>query len=278
MKEAFWRDGFIIVRNFLPNEEITKLRESLEDPNSQVLKHSYEQDDGSGKKTKMCLWNHPGKDLTGMINRCEKVVDTCEALFDGEVYHYHSKLTMKDAFTGGAFQWHQDYGYWYRNGLLYPDMVSIQFAIDKMDMGNGCLQVLKGSHKLGRIDHGKVGQQAGADMERVKQAEKVLERVPVELNEGDGLVFHCNLLHRSNQNTSPRRRWSFITCYNRNYNNPVYEHHHANYTPIEKVPDSAIMDCTNLNDVKGKWFVNPNHYNPSYLPEKVDDGRVFGKE
>ena len=28
----------------------------------------------------------------------------------GEVYHYHTKLMMKEAFTGGRFIWHQDYG------------------------------------------------------------------------------------------------------------------------------------------------------------------------
>ena len=67
------------------------------------------------------------------------------------------------------------------------------------------------------------------------KVEKVLERVPVELKAGDGLFFHCNLLHRSNQNKSPRRRWSLISCYNMASNNPVYKHHHAQYTPIDKV-------------------------------------------
>jgi len=277
-KHSFWKDGFVIVRNLLTPNEIRKLRESLEDPNSEVLKNSYEVDDGDGKKTRMCLWNHPGKDLTGVVTRSRKIVNTCESLLDGEVYHYHSKLTMKEAFTGGAFQWHQDYGYWYNNGLLFPDMVSVQMAIDDMDMGNGCLQVLKGSHKLGRIDHGRVGEQAGAEMERVEQVEKVLERVPVELKAGDGLFFHCNLLHRSNQNKSSRRRWSLISCYNMASNNPVYKHHHAQYTPIDKVPDSEIMKCDELRDMSGKWFVNPTNYKPEHMPQDQSDGRTYGTE
>ena len=28
----------------------------------------------------------------------------------GEIYHYHTKLVMKEARTGGSFVWHQDYG------------------------------------------------------------------------------------------------------------------------------------------------------------------------
>lgn len=31
-------------------------------------------------------------------------------LLGGEVYHYHTKLMMKEAHTGGSFVWHQDYG------------------------------------------------------------------------------------------------------------------------------------------------------------------------
>ena len=61
------------------------------------------------------------------------------------------------------------YRYWYLNGVLFPDIISVQIAIDKMDAENGALQVLRGSHRMGRIEHGRVGQQAGADIERVKE-------------------------------------------------------------------------------------------------------------
>ena len=36
-----------------------------------------------------------------------------------------------------------DYGYWYKNGCLYPLMVSAMIAIDRATKENGCLQVLK---------------------------------------------------------------------------------------------------------------------------------------
>ena len=32
-------------------------------------------------------------------------------LLEGEVYHYHAKVILKEARTGGAHVWHQDYGY-----------------------------------------------------------------------------------------------------------------------------------------------------------------------
>ena len=77
-----------------------------------------------------------------MVSRSEKVVNTFEELLGcGELYHYHSKLMMKEARTGGQHVWHQDYGYWYENGCLYPDMGSVFIALDPCTTENGCLQV-----------------------------------------------------------------------------------------------------------------------------------------
>ena len=96
-----------------------------------------------------------------MFARSHKLVDKVEALLEGEVYHYHSKMVLKDARTGGAWAWHQDYGYWYQNGLLFPDLVSVMIAVDKATKENGCLQVIRGSHRMGRINHILSGDQAG---------------------------------------------------------------------------------------------------------------------
>ena len=34
--------------------------------------------DGMGRASRLLLWNHPGNDVTGMVGRCEKMVNTCE--------------------------------------------------------------------------------------------------------------------------------------------------------------------------------------------------------
>ena len=93
----------------MTSQELSKLRESLENEDG-VVKYSYTRNDGHGRSSRMALWNHPGEDSTGMVGRCEKVAGTMEKLLGGEVYHYHTKLMMKEAHTGGSFVWHQDYG------------------------------------------------------------------------------------------------------------------------------------------------------------------------
>ena len=70
-------------------------------------------------------------------------------LFGEEVFLYSSKLIQKEPRTGGAFQWHQDYGYWYMSGNMTPDMCTVFIAMDPCDMGNGCLEVFNDSAGFG---------------------------------------------------------------------------------------------------------------------------------
>ncbi len=141
---------------------------------------------------------------------------------------------------GGAWEWHQDYGYWYSNDCLFPYMASCLIAIDRTIPENGCLQVIKGSHHMGRIDHHKVGEQTGADRERVQEALKALELVQCEMEPGSALFFHCNLLHRSDANRSPNPRWSLICSYNAARNPCREKLNHPGYHFLEKWPDSQI--------------------------------------
>ncbi len=51
------------------------------------------------------------------------------------IYLYSHKMTMKQPNEGGAWEWHQDFGYWYNYGCLAPEMMSIYVALDKVDQG-----------------------------------------------------------------------------------------------------------------------------------------------
>jgi ectoine hydroxylase-related dioxygenase (phytanoyl-CoA dioxygenase family) len=235
----FHVDGYLFVEEFLDAEEARLLQEACR-ADDLLQQHAMDVKDSSGRRTNLSLWNHPGNDIYGMIARSERMVNSVEQLLGDEVYHYHSKLSAKQPKVGGAWEWHQDYGYWYRNGCLFPDMLSVFIAVDPCTKENGCMQVLRGSHNMGRIDHLFVGEQTGADLERVEQAKKRMELVFCEMAPGTALFFHSNLLHTSEANLSDHPRWGLICCYNTKHNDPYKDHHHPRYTPLEKVPDSAI--------------------------------------
>ncbi len=259
---AYERDGYILVRSLFDPEEIALLRSAIEtDP--QLHASLYDRHDASGKSTRMATWNHPGDSVYGLAARSHRVVDTMEDMLGGEVYHYHSKLTAKEPLEGGAWEWHQDYGYWYHNGCVFPYMASMMLALDKTTRENGCLQVIRGSHHAGRVDHGVLpGEQVGADPRRVEEMLKTMELVYCEMEPGDGLFFHANVMHRSDQNRSPNRRWTVLFCYNAACNNPYLAHHHPQYTPLHKVDDEAIKRAgvrysENSPDYFRKNFANP---------------------
>jgi ectoine hydroxylase-related dioxygenase (phytanoyl-CoA dioxygenase family) len=237
--EEYKADGYVVAKKMFDDEEIGLLKRAAKQ-DRELDQHSYGRADGEGGTVRLSLWNHPGDSLYGMFARCHSLVDSAEGILGGEVYHYHSKMIMKDARVGGAWAWHQDYGYWYQNGVLFPHLTSAFIAVDHATKENGCMQVIQRSHELGRIDHTLTGDQAGADLDRVKHVLDYLPLVYVEMDPGDVLFFHSNLLHRSDQNTSENPRWSMICCYNAASNNPYKESHHPRYTPLRKVPDSAI--------------------------------------
>ena len=237
----FQDNGYLIVPKLFDVEE-AKILHVAAKADKAFSEHAYDLEDGEGGKAQLVLWNKAGEDLWGAIARSERIVDAMEALLGDEVYHYHSKMSIKRPRTGGAWSWHQDYGYWYQNGCLFPDMASAFIAIDPNTKANGCLQVLRGSHKMGRIEHGRFGDQTGADPDRVDAAKKNMEIIYVEIEPGDTLFFHSNTLHRSDQNTSEHPRWSLLCCYNTKHNNPYKESHHPFYEPIEKMPNNAIKE------------------------------------
>jgi ectoine hydroxylase-related dioxygenase (phytanoyl-CoA dioxygenase family) len=237
----YQRDGYLIVENLFDDEEIGLLRE-IARADHELAGQASGRRDGEGGVVRLAVRNDLEDGIYAAFVRCRRIVDSMERLLGGEVYHYHHKMILKEPRVGGAWEWHQDYGYWYNNGCLFPDLASCMIAVDRATTANGCLQVLRGSHRMGRVDHGPIGDQTGADPERVAAALERLERVDCELEPGSAIFFHCNLLHRSDRNRSEEPRWALICCYNAARNDPYKDSKHPRYEPLEKWSDDRIRE------------------------------------
>ena len=238
---AYHRDGYVIARGFFSPEEAELMYKTAINDDD-LAEHSYDLNDKSGKKTKLALWYTPGDDIYGKTVRCERMVKSVEKILGGTAGHYHTKLMQKEPKVGGAWEWHQDYGYWYKSGFLFPEMLSVMVALTEANKANGCLQVLKGSHKLGRVEHGFEGDQVGVKQHLIDAIfDYGLELVYVELKPGDTLFFHCNTLHTSSANTSDNARWSMISAYNLTSNKPYLETPKSCIKKIDEVADEEIL-------------------------------------
>lgn len=255
-RSQFQQDGFLILRNLFDAEETEYLLRAYEEDEA-IQRRALHLSDGAGGHTEIALWNEAGEDVFGAVARCARMVDTAAALIGDEVYHYHSKINVKRPGGGGVWRWHQDYGYWYNNDCLYPDMLTAAVPLTPMNSANGCLQIIPGSNRLGRLEHMRIGEQTGADPDRV---EAILERtsspMAFEAEPGDVMFFHCNTLHTSDPNNSQVPRNLLLIAYNTRHNDPVRDHHHPRYSPIHKLPDSAIKERGELRDGEAREFMS----------------------
>ena len=162
--QLYHQQGYLVVKNFCSIAEIDKLYNTALEDNA-MKNNAMDLNDQTGKKTKLSLWFTPGNDVFGYLTRSEKVVHSLQQLLGSrsKICHFHSKLMQ--------------------NQFMFPDeLISVMIALTPANRENGCLQVIKNSHKMGRVNHGFTGEQVGADMEMVNNALKTMDLVYAELD------------------------------------------------------------------------------------------------
>jgi len=178
MFDGFKSEGYLLVKGLLEGEEVELMRECLE-KSQEREEHTYGRTGGSGgdadKGFDMSLWWRPGDDTVGLVTRCGRIAGTAESLLGGlPIYHLSSKYLNKPAKEGGPFPWHQDYGYFYHNAVLFPHNLSVFMPLDPCFKENGCLQIIPRSQLLGRLDHSQQGELATVNKERMEHIQKLL--------------------------------------------------------------------------------------------------------
>jgi ectoine hydroxylase-related dioxygenase (phytanoyl-CoA dioxygenase family) len=245
----FQRDGYVILRGAFEADEIAVLREAIEANDRMMEKFRDVQAKYlSGKYPSfetLTVWNDTsGDDIFAKFTRSAKIFDLLERIFEDDVYVYHNKVALKYPMMPG-FKYHQDYFYWYGMGCLYPDLATCYIAVDPATRSNGCLKLVRGSHRLGRIDHVLFDGVSDSSVEPERLA-AVLERMPedyIEMEPGDAVIFHCNILHGSDENRSNMSRLALLGCYNTKHNDPIVRSHdHPNYLPQTKVYDRVVPE------------------------------------
>jgi ectoine hydroxylase len=224
----FWRDGFVLIQDFFSPEEVNRLRANSESGGLTPPPGKIFTSNASAPQIK-----RPGRNRTDESDTTDpscKLRGIVEVLLGDDVCHVQSKvLDDTEAKVGGSWPWHQDYWYAYQCGFLFPDMATGLIALYRTTAENGALQVVRGSHKMGRLDHvlldangGRRQSTAksgvgpvwiGADPSRVELATSRLQIVDCVMNPGDVLVFHANCLHRSGDCSKHSGRALLCSCY-----------------------------------------------------------------
>lgn len=239
---VYERDGFVVLPGFFSDAEIAPLRDACRaDPSIGGRLRALA--DSSGNPQETINWTRFSEDYLGMIPRIARLVEGAQALLGMPCYHWHSKLSMKAPHSIGRWDWHQDYPYWYDEGCLRPDLLTCMIAVDRVTAANGAVTVIKGSHRLGRINHVRIGDASGCDPQRLALIQQQMPMLPVELESGDACFFSANILHASGGNSTDTPRTILHCSYNAIDNSPFLPNQERHlYKPFEMLPDSVLLE------------------------------------
>lgn len=151
-----------------------------------------------------------------------KVLDTVKSILGNNIYMHQNHFNYKKAKVGGEYAWHSDYTFWCADdGMLKPDAISCLFLVDDMQIDNGPLEVLSGSHveyitkqpsETYQIKHDNKETNGMITQDMVSKTQ--YKRHTVLGKAGDVFCMHSNLWHTSSANTSDKDRCIFFVCYN----------------------------------------------------------------
>jgi hypothetical protein len=211
---SFHQDGYLIVKSAFDQAAIDRLMKFAKvDPQlAAEVKENQNYDDGAGGiGTRLVNRSGLSDDIYSAYGRSSRIVGRAEQLFGERLRHFYHLNMQKEPNTGG-WQYHQDYGYHYRE-FLYPRFVSVMLALNSATKENGCLRVVPGSNLLGRLEHQQSGSQLITDPKRLAFVLEEMDEAYCELDPGDAMFFDGNILHASGPNVSDTPRWSMIYAY-----------------------------------------------------------------
>jgi ectoine hydroxylase-related dioxygenase (phytanoyl-CoA dioxygenase family) len=129
-------------------------------------------------------------------------MEVCTRLLGPNVRLHGSKLNMKDPKYGSPVEWHQDWAFYPHTN---DDLLAIGVMLDDVELENGPLMVLPGTHKGPVYNHHADGRFCGA-IDPISVKLPYDKAVAVTGKAGSASFHHVRLVHGSAQNTSSKPR------------------------------------------------------------------------
>lgn len=244
---AYRRDGYIVVPDVLDSNELAGLQaviDGLIAGAARVEAHDdiYDLEPSHTRaqpRVRRIKAPHKIDPRFMDLVRHPKVLAILSRLIGPDLRLYGSKLNMKAPRYGSPVEWHQDWAFYPHTN---DDILAIGVMLDDMELSNGPLLVVPGSHTGPTYDHHADGVFCGAIDPTTIEAE-IDRAVPLTGRAGSMSFHHVRLLHGSALNTSNRRRQLLL-----------YEVAAADAWPLRGVTDVAAFDS---QMIAGRTNVTP---------------------
>jgi phytanoyl-CoA hydroxylase len=144
------------------------------------------------------------------------------------VQTHHNCVMTKHPQFGSLTGWHQDIRYW---SFEQAELVSVWLALGPEREENGGLWLVPGSHAL-QLDRARFDEALFLREDLESNRAVLSRRVPMQLERGDVLFFHCRLLHAAGRNLGSQIKYSAVFTYCSAQNHPIANSRSASLPPL----------------------------------------------
>jgi phytanoyl-CoA hydroxylase len=215
--DEYNRVGAIVVPDVLAPEQVQLLRrvtDEFVEKARVVVQHNeiYDLEDTHTpqqprvRRIKSPHLHHPAY---GDLVRHAKIVEILQALWGPDIRFDTAKLNMKSAGYGAAVEWHQDWAFYPHTN---DDLAAVGIMMDDMELANGPLMIIPGSHKGPIYDHHSDGRFCGA-MDPATHEIDYAKAIPLTGAAGSITIHHVRAVHGSAPNTSNKERRLLLLQY-----------------------------------------------------------------
>ena len=212
--ESYHEHGFLVVEEFLNDDELEMWRQCVEDAVTDRLGGSVEH---------LTNQANPQDFYARVFTQCLRLADTNDALRElvydprlGKLTNdlvgtegirvWHDQALIKPP-HGNPTAWHLDVPYW---SFDSHDAISFWLALDNVTLENGCMWYIPRSHKTARFDNVGIGHNVG-ELFNVYPEWRDIDPVPVPCPAGS-IVWHNGLCaHGAGANMTNKYRRA-MTC------------------------------------------------------------------
>jgi phytanoyl-CoA hydroxylase len=208
--EEYSEVGAIVVPDILTPEETARLRRVTDDfverargitSHTEIydLEDSHTTSEPRVRRIKAPHLHH--QEYAALLTH-PRIVATLRDLWGPDIRFDTAKLNMKSAGFGAAVEWHQDWAFYPHTN---DDLAAVGVMMDDMELANGPLLVIPGSHRGPVFDHHADGVFCGA-MDPARRDCDFSSAIPLTGKAGSIIVHHVRAVHGSAPNTSDRDR------------------------------------------------------------------------
>lgn len=209
--DRYHRDGFLVVPDVISPAQVAGLRaatDALVAGAARVSAHDelYDLEPGHTpqapqvRRLKSPDRHHPA---FAQVPHHPGILACLQQLWGGRGVRYDiSKLNMKSAGYGSPVEWHQDWAFYPHTN---DDLAAVGVMLDDIDLDNGPMEVVPGSHRGPVFDHRADGRFCGA-IDADTPGLNLETRQPCLGRAGSITIHHVRALHGSAPNRSGRPR------------------------------------------------------------------------